>query len=347
MWMQHPQFESKLAEWWNIDVDGTALFRVVSKLRNVKKEVELWNKKCFGNIFERKESIKDDIQTIQDKIQKEGYSPDLVREENEKLVQYHDIVTKEEIYWRQRTRLIWLNQGDKSTRFFHLSTLKHRAKNRISYLKKGDLKITEENDISGEMVSFFSSLMTADPNIDPAHQAEILKVIPPLIIEEQNKLLGCIPKEEEILNAICSLGGDKSPRIDGFPMFFFQKNWKLVGREVCDAVKEFLGAKRMLKEINSTFLCLIPKKIGADSPDQFRSISLCNSFYTIISKILNQRLLLVLPSLIADQQNGFIPGRKILNFFIVVHENIHFLSCSNNYGSIMKVDIAKAYDRVE
>jgi len=103
----------------------------------------------------------------------------------------------------------------------------------------------------------------------------------------------------------------------------------------------------MLKEVNSTFLCLIPKKIGADSLDQFRSISLCNSFYKIISKILTSRLIQVIPLIIVDQQNGFIPGRKILNSIISTHENIHSLSCSNNQGFIMKVDIAKAYDRVD
>ena len=31
----------------------------------------------------------------------------------------------------------------------------------------------------------------------------------------------------------------------------------------------------------------------------------------------------------------------------MTHENIHSLSCSNNRGSIIKVDIAKAYDRVD
>jgi hypothetical protein len=160
-------------------------------------------------------------------------------------------------------------------------------------------------------------------------------------------LIGSIPKDEEIFKAVCSLGGDKAPGPDGFPMFFFQKFWKLIGKDVCDAVKEFFGAKCMLKELNSTFLCLIPKRIGADSPEQFRPISLCNSFYKIISKVLTSRLLLVIPSIIADQQNGFIPGRQILNSVISVHENIHSLACSNNQGFIMKIDIAKAYDRVE
>lgn len=112
-------------------------------------------------------------------------------------------------------------------------------------------------------------------------------------------------------------------------------------------MKELFGAKQMLKEVNSTFLCLIPKKFGADSPDQFRPISLCNSFYKIISKVLTSRLLLVTPLIIADQKNEFTPGRQILNSVISAHENIHSLSCSNNQGFVMKVDIAKAYDRVD
>ena len=103
--MQHPQFKIKSEDWWNIEVEGTALYKVASKLRNVKKEARIWNKRCFGNIFEIKPKIKEELKIIQDKIQKEGHTPNLVREENGKLVEYHDIVTKEEIYWKQRSRL--------------------------------------------------------------------------------------------------------------------------------------------------------------------------------------------------------------------------------------------------
>ena len=45
-----------------------------------------------------KPKIKEELKIIQDRIQKEGCTPDLVREENDKLAEYHDIVTKEEIY---------------------------------------------------------------------------------------------------------------------------------------------------------------------------------------------------------------------------------------------------------
>ena len=147
-------------------------------------------------------------------------------------MEYHDIVTKEEIYWRQRSRLVWLNEGDKNTRFFHLSTLKHKTKTCISNLKKGNMKIIEEKEILKEMASFFSTLMTSNSNINPTHQEKLLKVIPSLITEAQNKMLGSIPREEEIFKAIFSLGGDKSPGLDGFPMFFFSKRME-IGWERC------------------------------------------------------------------------------------------------------------------
>ena len=186
MWMQHPRFKSKLEEWWNIEVEGTALFKVATKLRNVKKEAKIQNKRCFGNIFEIKPKIKEELKIIQDRIQKEGCTSDLVREENGKLVEYHDIVTKEEIYQRKRSLLVWLKEGDKKTRFFHLSTMKHKAKTHISNLMIGDIKITEEKEILKELVSFFASLMTIDPNIDLLNQEEILRVIPSLNTKDQN-----------------------------------------------------------------------------------------------------------------------------------------------------------------
>ena len=105
--------------------------------------------------------------------------------------------------------------------FFHLSTLKHRAKTSISNLKKRSLKIIEKKDISEEMVSFFSSLMSSNPNIELTHQVGLLNIIPSLFTKEKNIILCSIPKEEEIYKAIYSLGGDKSLGPDGFPMLFF------------------------------------------------------------------------------------------------------------------------------
>ena len=79
--------------------------------------------------------------------------------------------------------------------------------------------------------------------------------------------------------------------------------------DVVKAIQEFFGARSILKEINSTFLVLIPKVPGANSLDKFRRISLCNSFYKIISKVLTSRLLNLLLLIISQQQMGFVLSR--------------------------------------
>ena len=79
--------------------------------------------------------------------------------------------------------------------------------------------------------------------------------------------------------------------------------------DVVKVVQEFFGARNFLKELNATFLVLIPKISGADSLDKFRPISLCNSFYKIIAKVLTSKILRVLPLIISPQQTDFVPGR--------------------------------------
>lgn len=110
------------------------------------------------------------------------------------------------------------------------------------------------------------------------------------------------------------------------PFSFFQNYWHIIDQDVVNVVKDFFGSRRLLKELNGTFIALIPKKMGANSMDQFRPISLCNSIYKIISKVLTTRILTFLRSVIYGQQNGFVLGRKILHSIISIHENIHSLT---------------------
>ena len=151
------------------------------------------------------------------------------------------------------------------------------------------------------------------------NQEDILAAIPPLLQDHHNSLLKAIPSLEEIHQALFSLPGDKAPGPDGFPTFFFQIFWNVVKNDVVKAVQEFFGARNLLKELNATFLVLIPKIPGADTLDKFRPISLCNSFYKIIAKVLTSRLLRILPLIISPQQTGFVPGRQILDSIVTVH----------------------------
>ena len=134
----------------------------------------------------------------------------------------NNIISKEEDFLKQRSRVNWLKEGEQKSRFFHLTTLKHRENKRISTIKKGPDLLSKEQEIAEEAVQFFSSLLTVDPSLSVTDQEDIVSAIPPLLQAHHNSMLKAIPSLEENHQALFSLLGDKAPSPDGFSSFFFQ-----------------------------------------------------------------------------------------------------------------------------
>lgn len=76
----------------------------------------------------------------------------------------------------------------------------------------------------------------------------------------------------------------------------------------------------------------------------FRPISLCNTVYKIISKILVNCLRPLLPDVISPFQIGFVKGRKATDNYQIANEVSH--SFRSRRGKGAKLDIEKAYDRL-
>jgi hypothetical protein len=75
-------------------------------------------------------------------------------------------------------------------------------------------------------------------------------------------------------------------------------------------------------------------------------IALCNVVYKIISKFIANRMKPLLPTLISQEQAGFVKGRQILDNIIQAHEIIHTLKSQRRGGMIIQLDLAKAYDKI-
>lgn len=98
--------------------------------------------------------------------------------------------------------------------------------------------------------------------------------------------------------------------------------------------------------LNTAHLVLLPKKADAKTIGDFRPISLTHSIAKLFSKILANRLSLVLDDIISGAQSAFIKRRCIQENFMYTQNLVRALHRSKKQGLFLKLDIAKAFDSV-
>eukprot|EP00253_Pinus_taeda_P008598 PITA_08598 len=313
----------------------------------LKAEIKRWNTNTFGNILKEKERIIEGIKQTQQKIISEGRTEELAQKEQDMENKLLAREEQEEVLWRQKSRIRWLKEGEKNTKFFHRSTIQRRMRNNISQIinEQGEKMETQE-EIEREFIQHFKE-MSKEPNINQTTAIEeITQHILHLISEEQNSLLLKPISLQEVETAAFSLKAGKAPGPDGFTSNFFHYFWELIKWEVWQVAEESRSMRWMYPGLNATFIALIPKSEESNKPDKYRPIALCNIIYKIISKVVALRLKPVLPHIISPEQSGYVEGRQITDGIILTHEIIHSLKQSRKPGMLLKIDLSKAFDNI-
>lgn len=180
---------------------------------------------------------------------------------------------------------MWL-KGDKNSRFFHASLKVQRNINVIKCLEDNGQRLADPSAIGDHITAFYSNLFNQNLFINDAWEFnQLITKLSKDDIESLCKWVTVAEVEEVVMEANI----DKVPSPDGFNGLFFKENWSLINDDVSKAISSFNTGK-LLKEVNRTFLTLIPKGENTKSIKDYRPISLCNFLYKIISKILVKRL---------------------------------------------------------
>lgn len=159
---------------------------------------------------------------------------------------------EEEAYWRQRSRIQWLQEGDKNSSFFHAVTRGRRARNKFSVVENEAGQAFYEKEQIVQVFGLFYSSMFTSGDTDP--EAVVREAISPRISDEANLMLIAIPGIAEVKAAVFSIHPDKAPGPDGFSAGFYQSFWDVIGEDIYQDIRSFFETSHLHPRQNETHL---------------------------------------------------------------------------------------------
>ncbi|KAL2934380.1 LINE-1 retrotransposable element ORF2 protein [Bienertia sinuspersici] len=347
MWIQNSEFHALVQRCWQTDVKGSLMFKVVRKLKLMKASLKELHKNNYSYVQQQLLCAKQELTNSQNMHHKFPADPIISSYEGEVTRNYDQVRKAYETDIIQKAKISWLQYGDENSSIFH-KALKVR-KYQQSFLELKDMNGIPRKgfgNITNAFEEYYKLLLGSGVVEREKVQLDVVRMGP--ILQNHHRLLLQAPiTDEEIKKAMFSIPGSKSPGPDGYNSSFFKATWEVTGSEICEAIKDFFCSGKILKEINCTRISLIPKVSLPCSVTDFRPIACCNTFYKCITKIICNRLKLVLPDLISDNQSGFIKGRQIIHNVSIIQDLVGMYNRKSTPPScLLKIDIRKAYDSV-
>ena len=347
------EFKPMVADFWSgtepIFMSTSSLHRFTKKLKVLKPKIRNLAREKINNLVKQ---TKEAYATLCEKQEANltNPSPVAMEEESTAYNRWERVAALEERYLKQKSKLHWLKVGDKNNKTFHRAVATRKARNAIREIQKADGSITvQEEEIKDEAERFFREFLQLIPNDYEGTTVEELQNLLPFrcSTEEKERLIKPV-LAEEIKKILFAMPTDKSPGPDGFTAEFYKSTWDIIGSEFILAVQSFFVKGFLPKGVNSTILALIPKKLETKEMKDYRPISCCNVIYKVISKIIANRLKLVLPKFIAGNQSAFVHERLLIENLLLATELVkdyHKDSISGRCA--IKIDISKAFDSVQ
>ena len=217
MWLKSAGFVDRADSWWNCySFSGTPSYVFAKKLKALKEDIIQWNRQDFGNVGHRKKDLLGALELLDAKEGVLGLTETERNEKNEVKSQVEHLISLEEIFWRQKSRMLCIKKGDNNTRFFHKMASSHRRYNHLNFLEVDGVVYEEGTTVAAQVVHFYKTLYQESEWRPFVEELEFDQ-----IGESERGWLERRFEKEEIISVVRDMKGDKAPGPDGFSMVFF------------------------------------------------------------------------------------------------------------------------------
>ncbi|KAK2637373.1 hypothetical protein Ddye_032165 [Dipteronia dyeriana] len=211
-----------------------------------------------------------------------GWFEELRKKRLEILMEPWEEIRREEQEWRQKSSIKWLMEGDRNIFFFHSVASGRRRHNFIEKIIVEGVTKTQSENMREGATDFVEKHYK---NVE--WKRSKISGLPLQTLTELE--MGFFEEEfypEEVCHAISSYDGNKAPGLDDFNLNFIKENWMVIKEDFMCFMEEFHHNGEIVKELNQTFIALIPKCLKPKGMKDCGPICLVGSLYKILPKVL-------------------------------------------------------------
>ncbi|CAO0789273.1 unnamed protein product [Mucor circinelloides] len=258
----------------------------------------------------------------------------------------------------------WRENGETNAGFLKKLTVSRQNKRQLKQLRHPvTQELHSDQDTMSEIAgSFYTNLYT--PTAPDARSMRLLltQITPDMQLNNEQQSLLELPIDMDDLLLECKRSPRySSPGSDGIPyqllrlILLFTPLQPLIEQVYNDALTKGIFPASW----NISLMTILYKKNDPNDMANYRPISLCNTDYKLLTRLLNQRMMGIANQIINENQAGFIPGRFIadnaMRCQVVMEDAERTMNLVKQQripvrfdpkGIGLSLDQEKAYDRV-
>ncbi|GAV62775.1 hypothetical protein CFOL_v3_06298 [Cephalotus follicularis] len=217
-WAKSEKFLQVVSQEWAKDHTGSPLAAIHKKLQCLKA--------CLKEFCTRPDSKVVDLRAhphqLQLDIQGDMVTPSTLEQERQVRPKVASAARDEEAFFKQKSRIQWLKEGDTNRAFFHMAVKVQQSWNHLVRIKdENDAWVMEEAEIAQVGVNHLTKLLgTVGRNV--GRECNLFGY-DKQIADEHKTSLGCPISTQEVKAALWSPNPYKAPRPDGYNGCFFRE----------------------------------------------------------------------------------------------------------------------------
>lgn len=321
-WLTQQESYDDIGEWWE----------------EIKQHIKRVSVKNAVRLARKRDSEKRNILQKINQLKDQG--TDVAELENE-TKRFEGILAEEAKGSIIRSRAVWYERGEKPTRYFFGLEKHQQKRNTIKALKTENGRVTSNIETLQVAQNFYEQLYRAEAT-DPVKQQTFLDGIKQTLTEAEQETCEGPITDLELTSTLRSMTNNKSPGMDGLTREFYVQFWDRLSQPLEALANQNYNVMAMTTSQRRALLKLLFKKDDEELLKNWRPISLLNTDYKIIAKVLALRLRKVLPAVIHPDQTCGSIQENIMKIRDIVHH-----TGNNGQVVIISLDQEKAFDRVD